>query len=141
MTGLKPQSVLFHMVWCDNTVQNGQNSPNNFICANIMVRCSIMTNYIPKPVQSSTRSSRHTVHVHKMNSTEVQNPRCKLDDVFMPIIIGAFASKKREAQCTAVGKPENAMKRRKALLSEEELLVRKETDSKNTTGMPTCATL
>ena len=39
----------------------------------------------------------------------------------------AFASKKRKARCTAVGEPENAMKRRKALglLSEEELLVRK----------------
>ena len=38
----------------------------------------------------------------------------------------AFASKKRKAQCTAVGEPENAVKRRKALglLSEEELLVR-----------------
>ena len=40
----------------------------------------------------------------------------------------AFASKKRKARCTAVGEPENAMKRRKALLSEEELLVRKERD-------------
>ena len=40
----------------------------------------------------------------------------------------AFALKKRKAQCTAVGEPENAMKRRKALLSEEELLVRKERD-------------
>ena len=29
------------------------------------------------------------------------------------------ASKKRKARCTAVGEPENAMKRRKALLSEE----------------------
>ena len=38
----------------------------------------------------------------------------------------AFALKKRKAQCTAVGEPENTMKRRKALLSEEELLVRKE---------------
>ena len=37
----------------------------------------------------------------------------------------AFASKKR---FTAVGEPENAMKRRKALLSEEELLVTKERD-------------
>ena len=37
----------------------------------------------------------------------------------------AFRSK---AQCTAVGEPENAMKHRKALLSEEELLVRKERD-------------
>ena len=37
----------------------------------------------------------------------------------------AFAMK---AQCTAVGKPENALKRREALLSEEELLVRKERD-------------
>ena len=37
----------------------------------------------------------------------------------------AFASKKRKARCTAVGEPENVMKRRKALLSEEEL-VRKE---------------
>ena len=34
----------------------------------------------------------------------------------------AFASKKSKARCTAVGEPsENAMKRRKALLSEEEL--------------------
>ena len=40
----------------------------------------------------------------------------------------AFASKKRKARCTAVGEPENATKRRKALLSEEELLVRKERD-------------
>ena len=40
----------------------------------------------------------------------------------------AFASKKRKARCTAVVEPENAMKRRKALLSEEELLVRKERD-------------
>ena len=32
-----------------------------------------------------------------------------------------FASKKRKAQCTAVGEPENAMKRWKSLLSEEEL--------------------
>ena len=40
----------------------------------------------------------------------------------------AFASKKRKAQCTAVGEPENAMKRRKTLLSEEELLVTKERD-------------
>ena len=35
----------------------------------------------------------------------------------------AFVSKKRKAQCTAVGEPESAMKRRKALLSEEELLL------------------
>ena len=40
----------------------------------------------------------------------------------------AFASKKRKARCTTVGEPENAMKRRKALLSEEELLVTKERD-------------
>ena len=40
-----------------------------------------------------------------------------------------FASKKRKTQCTVVGEPENAMKRSKALLSEEELLVRKETKS------------
>ena len=40
----------------------------------------------------------------------------------------AFASKKRKARCTAVEEPENAMKRRKAFLSEEELLVRKERD-------------
>ena len=33
----------------------------------------------------------------------------------------AFASKQRKARCTAVGKPENAMKCREALLSEEEL--------------------
>ena len=47
-----------------------------------------------------------------------------------PVATGhAFASKKRKAQCTAVGEPENAMKCRKALLSEEELLVRKETKS------------
>ena len=37
----------------------------------------------------------------------------------------AFASK---ARCTTVGEPENAMKHRKALLSEEELLVTKERD-------------
>ena len=41
----------------------------------------------------------------------------------------AFASKKRKARCTAVGEPENTMKHRKALLSEEELLVKKETKS------------
>ena len=41
----------------------------------------------------------------------------------------AFASlKKRKARCTAVWEPENAMKHRKALLSEEELLVTKERD-------------
>ena len=41
----------------------------------------------------------------------------------------AFASKKRKARCTAaVGEPENAMKRRKTLLSEKELLVTKERD-------------
>ena len=34
----------------------------------------------------------------------------------------------RKTQCTAVGEPENAMKRRKALLSEEGLLVGKERD-------------
>ena len=39
-----------------------------------------------------------------------------------------FASKKRKARCTAVGEPENAMKRRKALLSEEGLLVGEERD-------------
>ena len=40
-----------------------------------------------------------------------------------------FASKKRKARCTAVAwEPENVMKCRKALLSEEELLVRKERD-------------
>ena len=37
----------------------------------------------------------------------------------------SFASKKRKAWCTAVGEPENAMKR---LLSEVELLVTKERD-------------
>ena len=31
----------------------------------------------------------------------------------------AFASKKRKAQCTAVREPENTMKHRKALLSED----------------------
>ena len=36
---------------------------------------------------------------------------------------------KVKARCTAVGEPENAMKRRKAVLSEEELLVTKETKS------------
>ena len=40
----------------------------------------------------------------------------------------AFALKKRKAWCTAVGEPENAMERAKALLSEEELLVRKDRD-------------
>ena len=40
----------------------------------------------------------------------------------------AFASKKRKARFTAVGEPENKLKRRKTLLSEEELLVRKEGD-------------
>ena len=39
-----------------------------------------------------------------------------------------FASKKRKARCIAVWEPENAMKRRKALLSEEELLLTKERD-------------
>ena len=38
-----------------------------------------------------------------------------------------FASEKRKARCTAVREPENAIKCRKALLSEEEL-VRKERD-------------
>ena len=33
-----------------------------------------------------------------------------------------------KAQCTAVGEPDNTMKRRKALLSEEELLVTKQRD-------------
>ena len=42
----------------------------------------------------------------------------------------AFASKpEKEVRCTTVGKPENALKRRKALLSEEELLVTKERQS------------
>jgi len=41
----------------------------------------------------------------------------------------AFALKKRKARCTAVGEPENTVKPRKALLSEEELSVRKETKS------------
>ena len=36
---------------------------------------------------------------------------------------------KVKVRCIAVGEPENAMKRRKALLSEEELLVIKETKS------------
>ena len=40
----------------------------------------------------------------------------------------AFASKKRKARCTTVGEFENAMKRGKAILSEEELLVTKERD-------------
>ena len=40
----------------------------------------------------------------------------------------AFASKKRKAWCTTVGESENVMKRRKTLLSEEELLVTKERD-------------
>ena len=43
-----------------------------------------------------------------------------------------FTSKKRKARCTAVGEPENAVKRRKALLSEEELLVTKERERKST---------
>ena len=38
----------------------------------------------------------------------------------------AFASKKMKAQCIAVGEPENAMKCRKALVSEEEFIVSKE---------------
>ena len=41
----------------------------------------------------------------------------------------AFASKRRKAQCTTVGEAENAMKHRKPLLSEEELVVTKETKS------------
>ena len=40
----------------------------------------------------------------------------------------AFALKKRKAQCTTVGEPENTMNRRKALLSKVELLVTKERD-------------
>ena len=40
----------------------------------------------------------------------------------------AMPFKKGKAWCTAVGKPENAIKCRKALLSEEELLVMKERD-------------
>ena len=40
----------------------------------------------------------------------------------------AFALKKRKVRCTAVGEPESTMKYRKALPSEEELLVRKERD-------------
>ena len=40
----------------------------------------------------------------------------------------AFASKKRKAWCTDVGGPENAMKHKKALISDKELLVRKERD-------------
>ena len=40
----------------------------------------------------------------------------------------AFASTQRKARCTAVGESENAVKRRKALVSEEELLVTKEGD-------------
>ena len=36
----------------------------------------------------------------------------------------AIASKKRKARCTSVGEPENVTKPRKALLSEEKLLVR-----------------
>ena len=40
----------------------------------------------------------------------------------------AFASKKRKAWCTAVGEPENTMKCRKALVSEQELLVTKARD-------------
>ena len=43
----------------------------------------------------------------------------------------AFALKKRKARCIAV---ENAMKRRKALLSEEELLVTKERDRVRSAG-------
>ena len=41
----------------------------------------------------------------------------------------AFASKNRKPRRTTVGEPENAMKRRKALLSEKELL-RKERDKR-----------
>ena len=44
----------------------------------------------------------------------------------------AFASKKRKARCTGVGEPENTMKRRKALLSDEELLVTKDRDKVDT---------
>ena len=40
-----------------------------------------------------------------------------------------FELKKRKAWCNAVGELENTMKRRKALLFEEELLVTKETKS------------
>ena len=40
----------------------------------------------------------------------------------------AFTSKKMKAPCSALGEPENAMKCRKVLLSEEELLVTKQRD-------------
>ena len=40
----------------------------------------------------------------------------------------AFTLKKRKARYTAVGEPEKAVKPRKVLLSEEELLMRKERD-------------
>ena len=40
----------------------------------------------------------------------------------------AFTSKKKKARCSNVEEPENEMKRRKALLSEEKILVRKERD-------------
>ena len=39
-------------------------------------------------------------------------------------------TKERKARCTVVGEPDNAMKRRKALLSEEELLVTKQRDKR-----------
>ena len=41
----------------------------------------------------------------------------------MTVAMPLHRSRKRKAQCTTVGGPENALKRRKALLSEEELLV------------------
>ena len=41
-------------------------------------------------------------------------------------------------RCTAVGKPENAMKRRKALLSEEELLVRDKVRKVSRKASETC---
>ena len=58
----------------------------------------------------------------KQNKPIKQNVQC-------PGVVCAFASKKRKARCIAVGESENAMKRRKALLSEEELLVTKQRDN------------
>ena len=47
----------------------------------------------------------------------------------MTVSIPSHRNRKRKAWCTTVGEPENALKRRKTLLSEEELLVTKERQS------------
>ena len=59
--------------------------------------------------------------------TVVHAMECYVSEKGMPTLRScdgghAFALKNRKLRRTAVGEPENAMKRRKALLSEEELL-------------------